>query len=611
MRSRKGTLLQVVWDTPQHPAQAQHRISSPGHGRHGRRSRLPLALAILLAALGGVTDLAAQTYEYEVLILHPPGLVNSQAVRINRGTQEVVGQSWSLNSDEVQALLWTGAGTNVKSLNPGTAYSSHANSIGGPYVGGARASLGMAHSVQAMAWGTYTYAPIAMHPSAMAESAILGTGSGKFAGWAGGQPTSWAQHAMLWTSTEANAVIDLHPGPTFLASLANDIDPAGRQQVGVGELIVDINSEGNHFTIKTEDHALLWEGSAASMVDLHPAGFASSQATAAANARQVGYGKPAGTDYNHALLWEGSAASVVDLHPAGFTESLAGGLWEHDGYQVGTGWGPSTGQAFHALLWRGRPETVIDLHAFLPAGYVASVASDIDENAHAVGWATTASGDLHAVLWRRLPDLHSIWLQGGSRFQGGQYAELLVVLDGPAVGDAYVELSSSDPTVAAVPQRQTASTTFTGTFPGTVVPSGSQTTLDGIRLTPVAVDTPITITATYRAASVSATLTVIPANITSVSVSPRSVECGQTATGTVILDGQAPAGGATVQLSGRPAGISLPGSVTIPAWTDRTTFTARTSNLSPSINTATTNYTVTATSRNVSRQTTLKCLPPA
>ncbi len=304
-------------------------------------------------------------------------------------------------------------------------------------------------------------------------------------------------------------------------------------------------------------------------------------------------------DLSHALLWEGTAASAIDLHPAGFASSAAIGL--RDSFQVGVGRGPDTGGEEHALLWLGRPDTVVDLHRFLPAGYVASGATDVDEYGHVVGSALTAQGEYHAVLWRRRPDLHSIWFQNGTTFQGGRYAELLVVLDGPAVGDTYVTLSSSEPFIAVIPVRQP-----TG-FNGTLVPSGSPTTVEGIWINAVAVTTPVTITATHRGVSVSATLTVVPANLVSVGVSAGVLRCGQSTTGTVVLDGPAPPAGATVQLAGARPGASWPGSVTIPAGSDRATFSIRTSSTSTSTGSGTATYTVTATYRGVSRQAILKC----
>jgi hypothetical protein len=93
----------------------------------------------------------------------------------------------------------------------------------------------------------------------------------------------------------------------------------GGQQVGSG-----IESKHGYY------HALLWSGTAASMVDLHPvSGFEDSWAADTDGTHQVGYATSLGPNAGyHASLWSGTAASLVDLHPAGgfFLNSSAIGL---------------------------------------------------------------------------------------------------------------------------------------------------------------------------------------------------------------------------------------------------------------------------------------------
>ena len=50
---------------------------------------------------------------------------------------------------------------------------------------------------------------------------------------------------------------------------------------------------------------------------------------------QVGSGDPASASFSHALLWQGSAASYVDLNPTGFTGSTANGV--SDNTEIGDG----------------------------------------------------------------------------------------------------------------------------------------------------------------------------------------------------------------------------------------------------------------------------------
>src|SRR5262245_18045316 len=66
---------------------------------------------------------------------------------------------------------------------------------------------------------------------------------------------------------------------------------------------------------------------------LHPAGVDSSAAYTVAGASQVGLGRTDGQV--HALLWYGTAASVVDLNPNGYDSSIATGI--ADGKQIGNG----------------------------------------------------------------------------------------------------------------------------------------------------------------------------------------------------------------------------------------------------------------------------------
>ena len=86
------------------------------------------------------------------------------------------------------------------------------------------------------------------------------------------------------------------------------------------------------------------------MVDLHPAGFTNSYALGVSGGQQVGYGDHAdGTQ--HALVWTGTAASVVDLHtflPAGYLSSVATGI-DAAGNIVGHAW--SNPDNHHAFLW--------------------------------------------------------------------------------------------------------------------------------------------------------------------------------------------------------------------------------------------------------------------
>jgi hypothetical protein len=186
-------------------------------------------------------------------------------------------------------------------------------------------------------------------------------------------------HALLWSgSTEST--VDLHPDG-FAHSEAFDV--SGNNQVGSGE----VEAAGSNL------HALLWSGTAASAVDLHPAGYENSGAGAVSGNTQVGAAWP-GNGFPflgyRALMWNGTASSVVELHPAGFAYSRAQGV--SGNAQVGTGDG-------HALLWSGSAASVIDLH---PVGFEVSSAEAVDGNIEVgSGYIRDPDGGgvYHALMW--------------------------------------------------------------------------------------------------------------------------------------------------------------------------------------------------------------------
>jgi hypothetical protein len=211
------------------------------------------------------------------------------------------------------------------------------------------------------------YQAVILHPSGFYRSQAFGVCDGQQVG--SGDIIDGNNHALLWSGT-AESIVDLHPSG-FSSSQAFDV--WGGQQVGYG---------GGG----TENRALLWSGTAESVVDLHPVGFSWSFAFGICDGQQVGSG---GTSSDHALLWSGTAESVIDLHPSGFARSQAFGIC--DGQQAGYG---ETGGYDHALLWSGTVESVIDLH---PSGFTSSQAFGICDGQQ-VGYGETGGYD-HALLW--------------------------------------------------------------------------------------------------------------------------------------------------------------------------------------------------------------------
>jgi hypothetical protein len=153
--------------------------------------------------------------------------------------------------------------------------------------------------------------------------------------------------ACLWSGTAASWV-DLHPAGMY-ASVAYAV--SGGQQAGY----VDSGFE---------PHACLWSGTAASWVDFNPVGSVESVAFAISGGQQAGYAVVGGVD--RASLWSGTASSWVDLHPAGTTLSVAYAI--SGGQQAGVAYVDSLS---HASLWSGTAASWVDLN---PAGSIQSFA---------------------------------------------------------------------------------------------------------------------------------------------------------------------------------------------------------------------------------------------
>jgi hypothetical protein len=97
----------------------------------------------------------------------------------------------------------------------------------------------------------------------------------------------------------------------------------------------------------------------------------------------------------------------------------------------------------------------------------------------------------------------------------------------------------------------------------------------------------------------------VPSVLSSVTLSPSSVNAGSSSTGTVTLSGAAPTGGATVNLSSNSSSATVPSSVTVAAGAASATFSVNTSAV-----TASTPVTISASYAGVSMTASLTVTPP-
>jgi uncharacterized protein (DUF302 family) len=163
-----------------------------------------------------------------------------------------------------------------------------------------------------------------------------------------------------------------------------------------------------------------------------------------------------------------------------------------------------------------------------------------------------------------LPNLSSLALSPNS-VTGTRSSTGTVTLTAAAPsGGAQVFLSSNN-SAAQVPASVT-------------VPAGATSATFVIGTSAVAASTSSAVSASYNGIALTATLTVLPPTLTSLTLSPSSVTGGtQSSTGTVTLNAAAPSGGAQVLLSSNNSAAQVPASVTIPAGATTVTFPVRTS----------------------------------
>lgn len=214
-----------------------------------------------------------------------------------------------------------------------------------------------------------------LNPSGATFSYGWGAGGGQQAGYA---TTAGSSHAVTWTGTAAS-VQDLHPGGIYTNSYATNTD--GTTQVGFATTSASLGTA----------QAMMWNGTPTAVV-LHPSGYDNSQALGVDGGTQVGYGLNTSEAEYRALMWSGSAASVVDLKPTtpGWGSTFAIGA----GGGMQSGFGLSPGSEFHALIWSGSGGSFVDIN---PAGSTESQAVTTNGTYHG-GYALFGAAQ-DAILW--------------------------------------------------------------------------------------------------------------------------------------------------------------------------------------------------------------------
>ena len=258
--------------------------------------------------------------------------------------------------------------------------------------------------------------------------------------------------------------------------------------------------------------------------------------------------------------------SLLLLNPA----SVLGGVQSSTGTLTLNGAAPAGGAK--VLLSSSNPAVVqVPASVTVPAGATSAIftvtTSAVSASTQSTISASYGGGMQTATLTVAPPIVSSLTLNPASVLGGVQSSTGTVTLNGPApAGGARVLLSSSNTAAAQVPASVT-------------VPAGATRATFTVTTSAVAASTQSTISASYGGGTQTATLTVISPIVSSLTLNPTKVTGGlQSSTGTVTLNGAAPAGGARVLLSSsNPAAAQVPASVTVPAGATSATFTVTTS----------------------------------
>lgn len=315
--------------------------------------------------------------QWSVVRLHPSGSLGPSAAYGGAGSQQVGYGDWNGSS---HAVVWNGSATAWQDLHPaGATWSTLYATSDSQQVGAADGHAGL--------WSGTAGSWVDLHPQGQfSSSAAYGVSGGQQVGFAA---VNGVPRAGLWSGSTASWV-DLTPN--FVLGEARATGTNGAHQIG----FVTVGSAATG-----RRHASLWSGSSDTWVDLQDGvpGLYSSVALAISGDQQVGGGSVQGV-YS-ALLWQGSAASCVNLHRPewGYSEALA-----TDGaFQVGHVTVPSLGLT--ASLWSGSAASWENLGVWLGNGWTGSTARAVwrDSSTLYVGGLARnpATGLNEAVLWHR------------------------------------------------------------------------------------------------------------------------------------------------------------------------------------------------------------------
>ncbi len=200
-------------------------------------------------------------------------------------------------------------------------------------------------------------------------------------------------HPCMWTGPSHTSPVLLSPPGMHLAS-ANP--PAGT-----------LGGGGSLYKNPAPYHATIWNGTAASALDLNPAGYTTSEIVGMIPGIQMGYVKRAGFG-EEAALWRGTPESLHIIAPEGVISSK---LYDSDGTRF-VGFVRSTGWASAAIWWGEDAATIEDIGALVKGAestWAVDISSEPNGDIVVAGNAifSTPVQITRGVVWRWSPLRHA------------------------------------------------------------------------------------------------------------------------------------------------------------------------------------------------------------
>ena len=259
------------------------------------------------------------------------------------------------------------------------------------------------------------------------------------------------------------------------------------------------------------------------------------------------------------LTVTGSTLSAISLSP----NTVIGGSSSTGTVTLG---GPAGGSGVTVSLSSDNANATVPATVTIPAGASSATfttaTSPVTNTVTATITATAGGLTQTATLTIQTPLLQSVSVAPSSVIAGTSATGTITLSRAAPNGGVIVSLSSSSSSASVPGSVSIAAGASTGTFSVTSFGVASATT--------------VTFTATFSGTSKTASLTVQPAGLSSLSIAPTTVGGGSSATGTVKLNGVAPSAGLAVSLTSNSGSAVVPATALVPAGATSATFTVST-----------------------------------